>query len=99
MWPSKKYSKGFTFNAPRANNPVPSVPKPPSKASPGGVAIYKLFFNASPVTTVEEVISLETIRMEKRGPLRRSKRIAALKKKSAPLRRSPRIASMKAYKE
>ena len=94
MWPSKKYSKGFTFNAPRANNPISSVRKAPSKASPG-VAIYKLFCNASPVTTVEEVISLETIRMEKKGPLRRSKRIAALKQKSAPLRRSPRIASMK----
>ena len=67
--------------------------KPPSKALPA-VDFYKLFLNASPVTTVEEVISLETIKMEEKGPLRRSKRIAALKKKSAPLRRSPRIASM-----
>ena len=67
------------------------------------VDVYKLFLNASPVlvTTVEEeVISHETI--TRKEPLRRSKRIAALKKKNAPLRRSPRIASMKIkpnYKE
>ena len=66
------------------------------------VDVYKLFLNASPVVTTveEEVISHETI--TRKEPLRRSKRIAALKKKNAPLRRSPRIASMKIkpnYKE
>ena len=44
------------------------------------VDVYKLFLNASPVvTTVEEVISHETI--TRKEPLRRSKRIAALKKR------------------
>ena len=93
VWPSEKYARFFP--------PVhkPPVHKPRSKVSPC-VNVYKLFLNASPVvTTVEEVISHEIIRKE---PLRRSKRIAALKKKNAPLRRSPRIASMEIrpnYKE